>query len=184
MFLGYKSTVFYICGTAALGGLLFGQDQGFIANSLDVIQNVYRLNTRGAAFTMIGDQFKHLVISLAPKIILLAAIILYIFGFAVSWVPVAWLVCSEIFPLQGRELGMTVTTIVNWTFAGLLMDNALTFMHIHGNASIFFIFSIFCILAIFFVAVFVPETRGVTFKQIEANLKSGKKMGSLGDVSR
>ncbi len=28
---GYKTIVFYICGTAAMGGLLFGLDQGFIA---------------------------------------------------------------------------------------------------------------------------------------------------------
>lgn len=136
----------------------------------------------GSAFTMIGGKSNPATISLAPKIILLAAIIVYIFGFAVSWGPVAWIVCSEIFPIQGRELGMTVTTMVNWTFAGLLMDNALTFMQIHGNASIFFVFSVFCVLAIVFVALFVPETRGVTLEQIEANLRAGKKMRSLGDV--
>lgn len=79
---------------------------------------------------------------------------------------------------------MTVTTMVNWTFAGLLMDNALTFMQTHGNASIFFLFAVFCILAVAFVAAFVPETKGVTLEQIEGNLKAGKKMRSLGDVTR
>jgi SP family galactose:H+ symporter-like MFS transporter len=83
-----------------------------------------------------------------------------------------------------RELGMTVTTMVNWTFAGLLMDNALTFMQTYGNASIFFQFAVFCVLAVAFVAAFVPETKGVTLEQIEGNLKAGKKMRSLGDVSR
>ncbi|MBU1744364.1 MAG: MFS transporter [Proteobacteria bacterium] len=112
---------------------------------------------------------------------LLVAVILYIFGFAVSWGPVAWLVCSEIFPLQGREVGMTVTTMVNWTFAGLLMDNALTFMQTHGHASIFFLFAGFCVLAGAFVAAFVPETKGVTLEQIEKNLKAGKKTRYLGD---
>ena len=138
----------------------------------------------GVAFIMIGNQSDPAMISAAPKAILLAAVIFYIFGFAVSWGPVAWLVCSEIFPLQGRELGMTVTTMVNWTFAGLLMDNALTFMQIHGNASIFFLFAFFCALAVAFVAAFVPETRGVTLEQIEVNLRSGKKMRFLGDVTR
>jgi len=79
---------------------------------------------------------------------------------------------------------MMVTTMVNWTFAGLLMDNVLTFMQIHGNASIFFLFSFFCVLAVVFVAAFVPETKGVTLEQIEVNLRSGKKMRSLGDVPR
>ncbi len=138
----------------------------------------------GVAFSMIGDQTNPTLIGEAPKTILLVAVIFYIFGFAVSWGPVAWLVCSEIFPLQGREVGMTVTTMVNWTFAGLLMDNALTFMEIHGNASIFFLFAVFCILAVAFVAAFVPETKGVTLEQIEGNLRAGKKMRYLGDVSR
>ena len=135
----------------------------------------------GAAFSMIGDQTDPSMIGEAPKAILLVAVILYIFGFAVSWGPVAWLVCSEIFPLQGREVGMTVTTMVNWTFAGLLMDNALTFMQTHGHASLFFLFAGFCVLAGAFVAAFVPETKGVTLEQIEKNLKAGKKTRYLGD---
>jgi len=135
----------------------------------------------GGAFAYIGNPSDPAAIGLAPKGILLAAVIFYIFGFAVSWGPVAWLVCSEIFPIRGREVGMTVTTMVNWTFAGLLMDNALTFMEAHGHASIFFLFAFFCILAIAFVAAFVPETRGVTLEQIEGNLKAGKKMRDLGD---
>ncbi len=135
----------------------------------------------GGAFAYIGNPSDPAAIGLAPKVVLLAAVIFYIFGFAVSWGPVAWLVCSEIFPLRGREVGMTVTTMVNWTFAGLLMDNALTFMETHGHASIFFLFAFFCVLAIAFVAAFVPETRGVTLEKIEENLKAGKKMRSLGD---
>jgi len=77
---------------------------------------------------------------------------------------------------------MTVTTMVNWTFAGLLMDNALTFMKVNGNASIFFLFAFFCVLAVVFVAAFVPETKGVTLERIEENLKAGKKMRLLGNT--
>lgn len=134
----------------------------------------------GVAFKMIGAEQDPSMISGLPKIILLISVIVYIFGFAVSWGPVAWLVCSEIFPIKGREIGMTITTMVNWTFAGLLMDNALTFMQVHGNSSIFFLFSIFCVLAIIFVAMFVPETKGVTLEKIEENLKAGKRLRELG----
>jgi SP family galactose:H+ symporter-like MFS transporter len=70
--------------------------------------------------------------------------------------------------------------MVNWTFVGLLMDNALTFMQVHGHSSLFFLFSAFCIAAIAFVAMFVPETRGVTLEQIEQNLRAGRRMRDLG----
>lgn len=43
---GYKTIVYFICLVGALGGLLFGLDQGFIANSLDTIKAVYHLELR------------------------------------------------------------------------------------------------------------------------------------------
>ncbi|MDQ7823653.1 MAG: sugar porter family MFS transporter [Candidatus Eremiobacteraeota bacterium] len=135
----------------------------------------------GVAFSMIGAQTDPSQISNLPKMILLISVVVYIFGFAVSWGPVVWLVCSEIFPLEGREVGMTITTMVNWTFAGLLMGHSLSFMKTYGNASIFFLFAIFCMLSIFFVAAFVPETKGISLEKIEHNLRIGKKMRSLGE---
>lgn len=136
----------------------------------------------GLAFQSIGAAADPAAIGGAPKAVLLIAVIVYIFGFAVSWGPVVWLVCSEIFPLEGREVGMTITTMVNWTFAGLVMANALTFMETFGNSSIFYLFSSFCIVAIFFVNRFVPETRGITLEEMEFNLKGGARLRDLGKM--
>lgn len=135
----------------------------------------------GIAFQSIAGVTEPSMIGGLPKMVLLISVIVYIFGFAVSWGPVVWLVCSEIFPLEGREVGMTITTMVNWTFAGLVMANALTFMQDHGNASIFYVFAGFCLLSIIFVAMFVPETKGITLEELEFNLKSGKKLRDLGN---
>lgn len=135
----------------------------------------------GAAFQAIGSAASTATIGNTEKTVLLVSAILYIFGFAVSWGPVAWLVCSEIFPLEGREVGMTITTMVNWTFAGLVMDSALSFMQAHGNASIFYLFAGFCVLAIAFVALFVPETKGITLEEMEFNLKNGVRVRDLGN---
>src|SRR5579872_3536866 len=44
---GYKTIVYIICAVAALGGLLFGLDQGFIGNSLTTIEQHYNLDTHG-----------------------------------------------------------------------------------------------------------------------------------------
>jgi SP family galactose:H+ symporter-like MFS transporter len=135
----------------------------------------------GVAFQTIGSVSHPAMIGGTPKAVLLVSAILYIFGFAVSWGPVVWLVCSEIFPLEGREVGMTITTMVNWTFAGLVMANALSFMQAHGNALIFYVFAGFCALALAFVALFVPETKGITLEEMEFNLKNGVRLRDLGD---
>ena len=44
---GYKTIVFLVWTIAALGGLLFGLDQGFIANSLPTIEKVYHIGIEG-----------------------------------------------------------------------------------------------------------------------------------------
>lgn len=135
----------------------------------------------GLAFASIGGISDPSQIGGLPKAVLLIAVIIYIFGFAVSWGPVAWIVCSEVFPLEGREVGMTITTIVNWSFAGLVMGNALSFMRDHGNASIFFVFAAFCVVSMLFLKFFVPETKGVTLEKLESDLKSGKALRDLGN---
>jgi MFS transporter, SP family, galactose:H+ symporter len=135
----------------------------------------------GLAFQAIGSVSDPAAIGAGPKAVLLISAIVYIFGFAVSWGPVVWLVCSEVFPLEGREVGMTITTMVNWTFAGLVMGNALSFMSSYGNASIFYVFAGFCVLAILFVYLFVPETKGITLEEMEFNLKGGVRLRELGN---
>src|SRR5512136_2466807 len=44
---GYKTIVYIICMVAALGGLLFGLDQGFIANSLATLTEHYKFGVQG-----------------------------------------------------------------------------------------------------------------------------------------
>lgn len=125
----------------------------------------------GYAFHLIGAAADPALVSHVPRVVLLLAVIVYIFGFAFSWGPVAWIVCSEIFPLKEREIGMTITTMINWTFAGLVMRYALSFMEHFGRPSLFYLFSAFCIVAIVFVANFVPETKGITLEELEEQLK-------------
>jgi len=54
-------------------------------------------------------------------------------------------------------------------------------MQAHGNASIFYVFAGFCALAVAFVALFVPETKGITLEEMEFNLKNGVRLRDLGD---
>ncbi|QUE32158.1 sugar porter family MFS transporter [Francisella philomiragia] len=116
------------------------------------------------------------------KYVLLISCLVYIFGFACSWGPVAWTLCSEIFPIKTREIGMTVTTVVNWTFAGVVIANSNVIMTkvAFGDVIIFLVYAAFCLASIFFLRMFVPETKGTSLEKIEDNLISGKKLRNLG----
>ncbi|MCL4127171.1 UNVERIFIED_CONTAM: hypothetical protein GTU68_008946 [Idotea baltica] len=117
-----------------------------------------------------------------PKYILLISCLVYIFGFACSWGPVAWILCSEIFPQKVREIGMTITTIVNWTFVWIVVaySNVIMGSGVWGKPMLFVSYAIFCIIAIVFLKLFVPETKGVSLEKIEDNLISGSKLKDLG----
>ena len=42
------------------------------------------------------------------------ALLIFIIGFAMSAGPIIWVLCSEIYPLSGRDLGVTFSTATNW----------------------------------------------------------------------
>jgi SP family sugar:H+ symporter-like MFS transporter len=52
--------------------------------------------------------------NLAAQKALIAFVCIYIFFFACSWGPVAWVVTGEIFPLKVRAKSLSMTTASNW----------------------------------------------------------------------
>ncbi len=107
--------------------------------------------------------------------------LIFIFGFAISMGPIIWIICSEIQPLEGRDLGITVSTMTNWICNAILGQFAvgwLTFAP--GNT--FYTFGIVCFVCVFFVFFVVPETKGTSLEEIEMNLRDGKKLKNLGEA--
>lgn len=84
--------------------------------------------------------------------------------------PVTWLMLSEIFPLKLRGFGMGIAGLVLWltNFAvGLTFPILVDALHISNT---FFIFVVLGVLAISFVAKYVPETRGRSLEALETEL--------------
>jgi len=118
---------------------------------------------------------------------LMVCTLIYIFAFAVSSGPITWVICAEIFPLKGRDLGVTFTTATNWGFAALVVQFSLPFLaHANGTpnpvggAKLFFFFAFCCLVGIFVIKFFTPETKGISLEEIEANLHAGKKLRNIG----
>jgi sugar porter (SP) family MFS transporter len=96
---------------------------------------------------------------------------LYIASFAISLGPVFWLMISEIYPLNIRGKAMSVASLANWGSNWLV---ALTFpvlLATLGGAGSFWLFAVMGIVAWFFVYFRVPETKGKTLEEIEAEFR-------------
>ncbi|KAL3475704.1 general substrate transporter [Aspergillus californicus] len=120
--------------------------------------------------------------------VLIAFVCIYIFFFASSWGPVAWVVTGELFPLKARAKCLSITTAANW-----LLNWAIAYATPYmvdsgpGNANlqskVFFIWGGFCFIAGIFVYTCIYETKGLTLEQVdELYSKVGSAWNSMGFV--
>ncbi|KAL5604309.1 hypothetical protein BROUX41_002282 [Berkeleyomyces rouxiae] len=113
-----------------------------------------------------------IVKNLAAQRAAISFICIYIFFFASTWGPLAWVVCSEIYPLRIRAVSVATTTAANW-----LVNWALSYSTPYlvnwgpGNANlqskIFFIWFGACFLAAAFVYFMVYETKNLTLEEVD-----------------
>lgn len=108
------------------------------------------------------------------------ALFLFIIGFAMSSGPITWIICSEIFPLVGRDLGVTFSTSANWFSNAIIGGTFLTMLAKLGNGNTFLVYGGLQALFIVFFYFFVPETKGVTLETIEKNLFAGLPLKKIG----
>lgn len=111
---------------------------------------------------------------------LLGACLTFIFGFAVSLGPIIWILCPEIFPLEGRDLGVTITTMVNWIANSIIGIYTLEWFDTMGVGHTFWMFGAVCFAGFFLVRFFTPETKDVPLEEIEFNLKAGVPLAKIG----
>lgn len=140
---------------------------GFVIMGLSMI-------TAGTLFNMGADQNPDLAY---PTI---GALLVFIVGFAMSAGPIIWVLCSEIYPLAGRDLGITFSTGTNWIANAIVGMTFLTMLTNLGTGNTFLLYGALNVLFIVVFILFVPETKGVSLEKIESNLLSGKALRKIG----
>jgi len=121
-----------------------------------------------AAMLALGTMFHLNALGVAA----LVAILIYIAGFAMSWGPVVWVLLSEMFPnpIKGKAMALAVAAqwlanlFVSWSFKVLDGNSALNAAFNHGFA--YWIYGAMSLLAVMFVARFVPETKGRSLESV------------------
>ncbi|TVY38162.1 putative glucose transporter [Lachnellula occidentalis] len=102
----------------------------------------------------------------------IAFVCIYIFFFASTWGPIAWVVTGEIFPLKVRAKCLSMTTATNWLLNWAIAYSTPYLVNFGpGNANlqskIFFIWFGCCFLCIAFVYFMIYETKGLTLEQVD-----------------
>lgn len=117
---------------------------------------------------------------LAPSF-LLFFICLFIASHAVGQGAVIWVFISEIFPNNIRARGQSFGSSIHWVFAALITLITPLFLDSKNGIfkdnpwPIFAFFSGFMVLQLLFVLFVMPETKGKTLEQLEADFVTNRK---------
>jgi len=99
-------------------------------------------------------------------LIALGSMMLYVGCFAFGLGPIVWVLISEIFPLQARGLGMSISTLSNWVANFVIAQFFIIVVGAVGQAGTFLIFALLVVVTIVFVAKYVPETKRELLEKI------------------
>lgn len=104
---------------------------------------------------------------------MIAFICIYIFFFASTWGPGAWIVIGEIFPIPIRSRGVGLSTASNWLWNCIIaVITPYMVGEDKGNlgAKVFFIWGSLCTCCLVYAIFLVPETKGLTLEEVDIML--------------
>ena len=139
--------------------LLFAGLTGMGVSLLAVGISFATLSTKTGASTSIS----------AGGIVTVLALVVFIASFAFSMGPVVWTLISEIYPNRVRGRAVSIATAANWFAAFLVTQFFLTVVDAIGEATTFIIFAVLCAVTYVFVHRYVPETKGRSLEEIQAD---------------
>jgi sugar porter (SP) family MFS transporter len=100
----------------------------------------------------------------------IAFIAIFIFFFASTWGPGAWIVIGEIFPLPIRSRGVGLSTASNWlwnTIIAVITPYMVGSDRGNMKSSVFFVWGGLCTAAWVYTYFLVPETKGLSLEQVD-----------------
>ncbi|KAL0363589.1 UNVERIFIED_CONTAM: putative inositol transporter 2 [Sesamum calycinum] len=102
----------------------------------------------------------------------LIGLALYIIFFSPGMGSVPWIVNSEIYPLRFRGVCGGIAATANWISNLIVAQSFLSLTEAIGTSWAFLIFGVISVVALLFVLVCVPETKGLHIEEVEKMLET------------
>ncbi|KAL5993416.1 Sugar transport protein 10 [Asimina triloba] len=180
----YAPVLFRTLGFAKNGSLMSAAISG-VVNVAATVVSILTVDRYGRRFLFIEGGIQMLVCQIVIGIILgvrlgvsgtgtltimdahilLLFICFYVAAYAWSWGSLGWLVPSEIFPLEIRSIGQTVTVSSNLFFTFFVAQGFLT-MLCRLKFGFFFFFGFFVLIMTTFIYFFLPETMRIPIEDM------------------
>jgi len=100
-------------------------------------------------------------------IVTLSSLMVYVGGYQVGFGPIAWLMISEIFPLNVRGAALSIAAVTNFGSNLLVAFFFQGIMNALGSAATFWLYCGLCVVSLVFVKMVVIETKGLSLEEIE-----------------
>ncbi|CAH0021614.1 unnamed protein product [Clonostachys rhizophaga] len=118
------------------------------------------------------DNGEIIVTNLGGQRAAVSFVCVYIFFFASTWGPLAWVVTGEIYPLKTRAKSLSLSTATNWLLNWAIAYST-PYLVNYGDgyanlqSKIFFVWFAACFLCIAFVYFFIYETKGLSLEEVD-----------------
>ncbi|KAK6118609.1 hypothetical protein DH2020_047651 [Rehmannia glutinosa] len=183
---GQPSVLYYAGPILQTAGFAAAAD----ATKLSVVIGVFKLLMTGVAVLKVDDlgrrplliggvtglAFSLLLLSAYYKFlggypfVAVAALLLYVGCYQISFGPISWLMVSEIFPIRTRGKGISLAVLTNFGSNAIVTFAFSPLKELLGADNLFLVFGAIALLALVFVVVYVPETKGLSLEEIESKL--------------
>ncbi|KAL2239585.1 D-xylose-proton symporter-like 3, chloroplastic [Sesamum indicum] len=183
---GQPSVLYYAGPILQTAGFSAAAD----ATKLSVVVGVFKLLMTGVAVLKVDDlgrrplliggvaglAFSLLLLSAYYKFlggfpfVAVAALLLYVGCYQISFGPISWLMVSEIFPLRTRGKGISLAVLTNFGSNAIVTFAFSPLKELLGAENLFLLFGAIAVLSLVFVVTSVPETKGLSLEEIESKI--------------
>ena len=113
------------------------------------------------------------LVEVAP-IVPVISIMVYSASFMFSWGPICWVLIAEIFPNTIRSAAVAIAVAFQWIFNFIVSSTFVPMYNMSlgdmgdrfGHMFVYALYGVICIVAAWFVAALVPETKGKTLEDM------------------